>query len=77
MTAASYSRVMGANERIQLGLIGCGGRGTGVMGTFMNTNQVNVTAVCDVYGDRIDRAQQKAPRRRDLPITGNCWRQRT
>ncbi len=60
MTAASYSRVMGANERIQLGLIGCGGRGTGVMGTFMNTNQVDVTAVCDVYGDRIDRAQQKA-----------------
>jgi predicted dehydrogenase len=60
MTAASYSRVMGANERVQLGLIGCGGRGTGVMGTFMNTNQVDVTAVCDIYGDRIDRAQQKA-----------------
>jgi len=60
MTAASYSRVMGANDRIQLGLIGCGGRGTGVMGTFMNTGQVDVTAVCDVYGERIDRAQQKA-----------------
>ena len=60
MTAASYSRVMGANERVQLGLIGCGGRGTGVMGTFMNTNQVDVTAVCDIYGERIDRAQQKA-----------------
>jgi len=60
MTAASYSRVRGANERVQLGLIGCGGRGTGVMGTFMNTNQVDVTAVCDIYGERIDRAQQKA-----------------
>lgn len=60
MTAASYSRVMGANEKVQLGLIGCGGRGTGVMGTFMNTNQVDVTAVCDIYGERIDRAQQKA-----------------
>ena len=60
MTAASYSRVMGANDRVQLGLIGCGGRGTGVMGTFMNTGQVDVTAVCDVYGERIDRAQQKA-----------------
>ena len=60
MTAASYSRVLGANDRVQLGLIGCGGRGTGVMGTFMNTGQVDVTAVCDVYGERIDRAQQKA-----------------
>lgn len=60
LTAASYSRVMGANDRISLGLIGCGGRGVGVMGTFLNTKQVDVTAVCDVYGARIDQAQQKA-----------------
>jgi predicted dehydrogenase len=60
MSAASYSRVLGANDRISLGLIGCGGRGVGVMGTFQGTNQVNVVAVCDVYGERIDRAQQKA-----------------
>jgi predicted dehydrogenase len=60
MTAASYSRVMGANDRVQLGLIGCGGRGVGVMGTFLNTQKVDVTAVCDVYGERIDQAQQKA-----------------
>ena len=26
-TAASYGRIAGANERIALGLIGCGGRG--------------------------------------------------
>jgi predicted dehydrogenase len=60
MTAASYSRVLGANDRVQLGLIGCGGRGVGVMNTFIKTTQVDVTAVCDIYGDRIDRAQQSA-----------------
>jgi predicted dehydrogenase len=60
MTAGSYSRVLGANDRIQLGLIGCGGRGRGVMGTFVKTEQVNVAAVCDVYGERIDRARQIA-----------------
>ena len=27
LTALSYSRVMGANDRIQLGVIGCGERG--------------------------------------------------
>jgi predicted dehydrogenase len=59
-TAASYGRVMGANDRIQLGVIGCGGRGRGVMGTFVKTGQVNVAAVCDVYGERIDRARQVA-----------------
>jgi predicted dehydrogenase len=60
MTAASYTRVWGANERVNLGLIGCGGRGTGVMGTFQKTERVNVTAVCDVYAERIDRAIQRA-----------------
>jgi len=60
-TAASYSRILGANDQIQLGLIGCGGRGVHVMETFQKTNRVNVSAVCDVYAQRIDRAIQKAP----------------
>ncbi len=60
-TAASYSRVLGANDKINLGLIGCGGRGQGVMRTFQKTEQVNVTAVCDVFGDRADQAASRAP----------------
>lgn len=60
ITAASYSRVLGANNRINLGLIGCGGRGRGVMGTFMGTGQVDVAGVCDVYAARIDLAKSKA-----------------
>jgi predicted dehydrogenase len=61
MSAASYAQVAGANDKIRLGLIGCGGRGRGVMGTFIKTNQVNVTAVCDVFGERVDQAQTQAP----------------
>ena len=61
MTAASYSRVLGANDKINLGLIGAGGRGKGVMGTFQKTSQVNVNAVCDVYAARIDEAITRAP----------------
>jgi len=59
-TAASYSRIMGANDKVNLGLVGCGGRGTHVMGVFIDTKQVNVTAVCDVYAARVDRALQRA-----------------
>lgn len=59
-SAGSYSRILGANDRIQLGLIGCGGRGRGVMETFIKTDQVDVKAVCDVYGAQIDRALQVA-----------------
>ena len=48
-TALSYSRVMGANERIQLGIIGCGERGRGDLGNFVRTDTVNLAAVCDIY----------------------------
>jgi predicted dehydrogenase len=60
MTAASYSRVLGANDTIQLGVIGTGDRGTYVMGHFMSTQKVHVAAVCDIYGEHIDRARTKA-----------------
>src|SRR6266545_2325682 len=60
MSAASYARVWGANEKVSLGVVGCGGRGRGVMGTFLETGQVNVTAVCDVYAARVDQARNRA-----------------
>jgi len=52
-TALSYPRVYGANERIQLGLIGAGERGRGDMGKFVKSGIVDVTAVCDVYAPQI------------------------
>ena len=61
MSAASYMRIMGANDKVNLGLIGAGGRGKGVMGTFQKTDQVNVTAVCDIYAVRVDEGLSKAP----------------
>ncbi len=60
-TALSYSRILGANEKVNFGLIGAGGRGKGVMGTFQKTGRINVTSVCDVYDARIDQAQTQAP----------------
>ena len=61
ITAASYVRVAGANERIQLGLIGAGGRGRGVMQLFQKNPEVQVGAVCDIYGARIDETVSRAP----------------
>jgi predicted dehydrogenase len=61
MTAISYSRIPGANDRIGLGVIGTGGRGTYVMSLFQKNQDVEVRALCDVYAVRIDQAQQKAP----------------
>ena len=61
LTALSYSRVFGANERIGLGVVGTGERGTYVMTLFQKNSDVEVRAVCDVWGDRLDQAQQRAP----------------
>ncbi|MGD0199788.1 MAG: Gfo/Idh/MocA family oxidoreductase [Bryobacteraceae bacterium] len=61
LSAASYSRVLGANDRIRLGVIGCGDRGTYVATLFLQTRQAEVVALCDVYGDQMDRLKKRAP----------------
>jgi len=61
VTALSYSRILGANSRVGLGVIGMGERGSYVMSLFQKNAEVEVRAVCDVYNRRRDAAQQKAP----------------
>jgi len=61
-TAFSYSRIMGANDRVQLGLIGCGERGRYDMRNFIKAGNADVVALCDVYDAQIDEAQRDAPR---------------
>ena len=48
-TALSYQRIIGANGRIGLSLIGSGGRGQQVWKSFVVQSDVNPVAVCDVY----------------------------
>src|SRR3954452_9344913 len=60
-SAASYSRVLGANDKVQLGVIGFGGRGTFVSGVFQKNASVKIAAICDVYGTRLDAGLQTAP----------------
>ena len=66
LTALSYSRILGANDKIQLGVIGCGERGRFDMSNFLKNPAVDVTAVCDIYGVQIDKARQAAPNARSF-----------
>ena len=59
-TALSYSRVYGANDRIQLGLIGCGERGRYDMGNFVKAAKVDVVALADIWASQMDKAKQNA-----------------
>lgn len=57
LTAKSYGRIIGANERIQMGIIGAGGRGRSVMTSFNKfSDQCEFIHVCDVYEPNIAAA---------------------
>ena len=85
LTAASAGRIAGANDRLNVGLIGCGGRGTFdarlMRGTpediqavapanyhdgnldprLKSPSNVDIAALCDVYGSRVQAAKRWAP----------------
>ena len=48
-----------ANSKINLGLIGCGGRGTWIADLFAKNGNYNVVAVADYFQDRVDAAGGK------------------
>lgn len=48
MSAASYNRVVGANQKVNIAYIGIGFRGWDIINDFAKTDMVNVVALCDV-----------------------------
>jgi len=60
MTALSTQRILGANDRVNIALIGCGGRGRGVARSMREAPNVAYTAVADVYQPNGEQARQWA-----------------
>ena len=62
--ARSASRVVGANDRVRVGMIGVGGMGTVHLRAFMQQTEeekdIQVVAVCDIYKLRKERARDIA-----------------
>jgi predicted dehydrogenase len=54
MSGVGTGSVLGANDRIRLGLIGCGRQGRDNMGHFIR-HGVEVAAVCDVYEPNLQK----------------------
>lgn len=61
VTAASTSKVLGANDRIRIGMIGLGGRGSGSASWFNGIDGVEIAYLCDADQKMVDRAKQKYP----------------
>jgi predicted dehydrogenase len=62
LTAASYARAGGANERFVVGVIGPGGMGSAHVGTLMSQRDVHISHVCDVDRGRLAAAVKNATR---------------
>src|SRR5215472_5909259 len=76
-SALSYSRIAGANDRISVGHVGIGHRGSeldGMVAQLSHSNNVEMTAVCDLWTGNLERAVAanqkaygKAPRSLRVP----------
>ena len=55
------SRVLGANDRVRVGMIGVGGRGQDLLKQVLEVPQAQLVAIADVYTRRRDEAKQMAP----------------
>ncbi|HRJ18895.1 MAG TPA: Gfo/Idh/MocA family oxidoreductase [Bryobacteraceae bacterium] len=64
VTLAAPASVLGANDRIRLGIIGPGDRGQALMREALACQGVEFVGLCDVYTRRLEQAKQLAPNAR-------------
>jgi hypothetical protein len=77
LTASSYGKVLGANDRVRLGIIGPGARGQETMKSFLEAPNSEFVAAADVYTRRLQEVKKFGaniqgfgpvwPRRRKIP----------
>jgi predicted dehydrogenase len=61
MSAVSYKKIAGANDRINIGFIGCGGRGSGhrrMVKMSEKDKNLGVVAVCDIWKVNREKAAE-------------------
>ncbi len=61
MNASSYARITGANDRINIGFLGCGARSSGhrrMVGMSVKDKNLGVVAVCDLWTLNREKAAQ-------------------
>lgn len=66
-TAASYGRILGANDRVRVAGLGTGGRCQYLLSLLNKVGGNQITAVCDVYEPHMQEAKEKlAPEAREF-----------
>lgn len=57
-TVSSYKRIVGANDRVHVAIIGLNGRGGSMAGTFAHQPNLMINTVCDVDSRTIPKVQK-------------------
>ena len=63
-TAAAATRVWGANDKINVGIVGLGGRGTNHLNTYSKLPDARVAALCDVNQAAREKAKPRLTQQR-------------
>ncbi len=70
MTSPMSKAFAAGSDKLRIGLVGCGGRGTGAVGDCMRAaDNVEIYAMADLFKDRVDSSLE-------LMKTGNKWVQK-
>src|SRR5215468_9413037 len=56
LLASASSRVLGANNRVRVGMIGVGARGQDLLKEILAVQNAELVAVADIYSRRLDEA---------------------
>jgi len=63
-SSRAASRSPGPNEKVRVGLIGCGGMGLGDLETFLRNPEVDCAVVCDVDDSHVAKAVELVEKKR-------------
>jgi predicted dehydrogenase len=63
LTAGSYGRAAGANERVRLAMIGCGGMMRAHISHFLGRKDTQIIALCEVDADRLADAAKEVEKK--------------
>ena len=61
LLAGTPASVLGANDRVRVGMIGVGGRGQDLLKQLLQVPNAQLVAIADIYSRRRDEAERLAP----------------
>src|SRR6187397_2413743 len=74
LTAASSARVVGANDRVRLGIVGSGSRGQYLMSVANQVGGIEWVEICDAWDQRRDEAAMKQAGGKEVEKSGDYRR---